>query len=89
MYKQPTIQNVKAVNSISRKFYLTQTQLMNFYKGLTDGRSENALLAEMLEAPIGTEPLQYLNSFLSPQDLTMLKKTLNDIAPENIRKKPF
>jgi hypothetical protein len=89
VYNKPTIKHVKAINSISRKFYLTQTQLANFYKGLNDGKSENALLAEMLEAPIGVEPLQYLNSFLSPQELTKLKKTLNDIAPKNIHKKDF
>lgn len=89
MFNKPTIQHVKAINSISRKFYLTQTQLATFYKGMKEGKSENLLLAEMLEAPIGSEPLQYLNSFLSSSELTALKKALNDLAPRNVRKKRY
>jgi len=87
VFNKPPLQHVKAINSISRKFYLTQTQLATYYKGIKEGKSENLLLAEMLEAPIGSEPLQYLNSFLSSTELTALKKTLNELAPRNIRKK--
>ena len=86
MFNKPSANNVKAINSISRKFSLTQDQLKNYYAGLKQGRQENALLAEMLAAPLGADPFQYLNSFLTPQELTTLKQALYDIAPRSIRK---
>ena len=86
MPTQPGINQVKAINSISRKFYLSQAELTDYYKGIREGESENSLLADMLKAPVGADPLQYLNSFLSPQELTSLKRMLREMAPKTNKK---
>lgn len=83
---QPNVTQVRAINSISRKFSLNQQQLTAYYKGLREGHSENSLLAVMLGAPEGVDSLQYLTSLLSAGELTALKNALYEMAPRANRK---
>lgn len=82
-----TTPNIKAVNSISRKFSLSEKQLGIFFNGIQNGRNENNCLAEMLGAPEGTDSLHFLHQLLTSQELTILKQELKKIAPQNIKNK--
>lgn len=81
------IRLIKAVNSISHKFSLSEKQLTAFFNGIKAGRNENSCLAEMLGAPEGVDHFHFLHQLLTAQELTALKKELKKIAPPSVQNK--